>query len=123
GALDRDVGVLLLEAADQRLDRVVLGAAHLLVPDGQGEVAEGGDVGVDLAGRRCRSIGAAAVGDGSAGRQETQPAQRAAGAEESSSTHDVLLTDPRPASSSAPGPGRTPCGELLNAYIICAVLH
>src|SRR5699024_12351503 len=56
-----------------------------------GEVAEGGDVGVVLAGRRCRSIGAAAVGAGSAGRQETQPAHRGAGAVESPSSHDVLL--------------------------------
>ena len=45
-ALDRDVGVLVLNAALSSLHLLVLAAADLLVPDGQGHVAER---------RRCRS--------------------------------------------------------------------
>src|SRR5699024_8393471 len=92
-----------LEALDERFDGVVLGAADLLVPQHQGHVAEGGDVGVDLVGRGTGALAAgvtvAAVRAGRAGRQDSESAEGSGGAEEAPSSHDVLLKGQRQASS------------------------
>lgn len=57
GALDGDVGVLLLEGGIERHQGVVLAATDLLIPHHQLDVAEGGGVG--LCGRRCAAAGGA----------------------------------------------------------------
>src|SRR5699024_4773736 len=88
--VDGDVRVLALEGVDQRLDRVVLRAAHLLVPHREGDVAEGVDVGVDLVGGGGGRL-AGILRAGGAGGQEAEAAQRSSGAEEIPSSHHVLL--------------------------------
>src|SRR5699024_5830148 len=112
-AVDGDVRVLALEGVDQRLDRVVLRAAHLLVPHREGDVAEGVDVGVDLVGGGGGRL-AGILRAGGAGGQEAEAAQRSSGAEEIPSSHHVLLrwaAPPAPArarSLPATAAGRSP---------------
>src|SRR5699024_7152444 len=112
-AVDGDVRVLALEGVDQRLDRVVLRAAHLLVPHREGDVAGGVDVGVVLVGGGGGRL-AGILRAGGAGGQEAEAAQRSSGAEEIPSSHHVLLrwaAPPAPArarSLPATAAGRSP---------------
>src|SRR5690625_3282914 len=105
-----------------------MSAAHLLVPQREGDVAQGGDVGLDLVGPWPGARAVTVVRAGGAGGQHSESAERGRGSEETPSSHDVLLTWAAASSSRPPGcaplaSGTCRCGANHHDVMICMSLH